>query len=406
MEGAGVTGTEGVIPQEAGGPATLPRHPGPPGGEAGGGEGGPSAPIPHPGEGGGTAGGTAGGGVGEGADTGGGSLALVERALREEPYSFSFFQAVRLLEKLNPERAPVGRFVDPDTEVVRFSVPPSLAFPPSEIHALELDDAGEAPAAMAVNFMGLTGPQGVLPYHYTLLVAERSRARDNTLRDFLDLFHHRMISLFYRAWEKHRFTVAYERGESDRLTEHLLDLVGVGLETLRGQLSVPDEALAFYAGLLSLMPRGAVALEQLIEDYFDVPASVEQFVGGWYSLPLRDQCALGDEANASARLGLGAVAGDEIWDQQARVRIRLGPMPRARYEEFLPTGSAYERLKALVRFFAHDQFDFEVQLTLSADEVPGCVLGEDSGEPQRLGWSTWIRTRPFERDADETVLVL
>lgn len=383
--------------------ADLTVSPGGPREEAGGGGGVPSTPPSHPGGGGGTAGATAGGG---GADAGIGSLALVERALREEPYSFSFFQAVRLLEKLNPERAPVGRFVDPDAEVARFSVPPSLAFPPSEIHALELDEAGAAPAEMAVNFMGLTGPQGVLPYHYTLLVAERSRARDDTLRDFLDLFHHRMISLFYRAWEKHRFTVAYERGESDRLTEHLLDLVGVGLETLRGRLGVPDEALAFYAGLLSLPPRGAVALEQLIEDFFDVPASVEQFVGGWYPLPLRDQCALGDGAGASAQLGLGAVAGDEIWDQQARVRIRLGPMPRARYEEFLPTGAAHERLRALVRFFGHDQFDFEVQLALSADEVPGLVLGADDGEPQRLGWSTWIRTRPLERDADETVLAL
>ncbi len=402
MEDAGVTGAEGVGPQEVGdGAATLSRHPGP-GGEAGVGGGVPSMPPSHPGGGGGEAGAPAGGG---GAGQGIGSLALVERALREEPYSFSFFQAVRLLERLNPERASVGRFVDPDAEVVRFSVPPSLAFPPSEIHALEVDEAGEAPAEMAVNFMGLTGPQGVLPYHYTLLVAERSRARDDALRDFLDLFHHRMISLFYRAWEKHRFTVAYERGESDRLTEHLLDLVGVGLETLRGRLGVPDEALAFYAGLLSLPPRGAVALEQLIEGFFDVPASVEQFVGGWYPLPLRDQCAL-DDGGASAQLGLGAVAGDEIWDQQARVRIRLGPMPRARYEEFLPTGAAHERLRALVRFFSHDQFDFEVQLALSADEVPGCVLGADGEEPQRLGWSTWIRTGPLGRDADETVLVL
>src|SRR5690606_8243754 len=201
---------------------------------------------------------------------------------------------------------------------------PSLAFPPSEIHALELGDAEAGPAEMVVNFMGLTGPQGVLPYHYTLLVAERQRARDEALREFLDLFHHRMISLFYRAWEKHRFTLAYERGEPDRLTEHLLDLVGVGLETLRGRLSVPDEALAFYAGLLALQPRGALALEQLIEDVFDVPAAIEQFVGGWYPLPERDQCAVGEEAGASTQLGLGAVAGDEIWDQQARVRIRLG----------------------------------------------------------------------------------
>lgn len=322
------------------------------------------------------------------------------------PLHLTFIAAMRRLESVFRSAPRFGEAGDPALEPVRFAQDPSLAFRGSALTGIVHDDE-TTPARVEVSYFGAFGPHGPFPTHLTQYIDDQRRQRgDRTWIGFLDIFHHRMISLFYRAWEKHRFTAAYERGESDRLTEHLLDLVGVGLETLRGRLSVPDEALAFYAGLLSLPPRGAVALEQLIEDFFDVPATVEQFVGGWYPLPLRDQCALGDGAGASAQLGLGAVAGDEIWDQQARVRIRLGPMPRARYEEFLPTGAAHERLRALVRFFGHDQFDFEVQLALSADEVPGLVLGADDGEPQRLGWSTWIRTRPLGRDADETVLVL
>jgi type VI secretion system protein ImpH len=330
-------------------------------------------------------------------------LSPLEAELRDNPHSFSFFQAVRALERLRPGRPGPGRFVDPGREFVRFGAHPSLAFPPSEIQALELPEDEDAPARMTVNFMGVTGPLGVLPHHYTLLLRERKRARDGAAEAFLDLFHHRMISLFYRAWEKHRFTLAREKGAEDRLEDHLLDLVGMGLPSQRGQLPIDDDALIHFGSLLGPQQRSAVALEQMIEDFFDVPVTVEQFVGGWYPLPRRDQTAVGDEDGASTRLGLGAVAGDEIWDQQARVRVRLGPLTREQFDAFLPTGSAHAPLKSLVRFFSHDQFDFEAQLVLGQEDVPGLVLG---GPDQPLGWTTWIRTRPGARDADETILSL
>ncbi|MBA4156218.1 MAG: type VI secretion system baseplate subunit TssG [Gemmatimonadetes bacterium] len=324
----------------------------------------------------------------------------LERALRREPTSFGFFQAVRLLERRRRDRAPVGHYADPADEVVRFSVNPAISFPPSEIHRLELPTEG--PARMSVNFLGLTGPQSVLPYHYSLLVAERLRARDGALASFLDLFHHRMLSLFYRAWERHQVAVAYEKGE-DPLRAHLLDLVGMGLESQQELLDVPDDVLAFYTGLLGPQPRSALALEQLLAAFFEVPVEIQQFVGGWYPLAKEDQCAVGAELGASTQLGLGAVVGDEIWDHQMRVRIRLGPLNRTQFDGFLPTGSAHEPLRALVRFFSHDQFDFEIQLVLARDDVPGCVLG--TGE-QPLGWGTWIRTTGLARDADETILSL
>lgn len=322
--------------------------------------------------------------------------------LRERPGSFDFFQAVRLLQRLQPEREPVGYFGDPANEAVRFSVPPSIGFPSSAIQALEMSEGGAA--QMEVNFLGLTGPQGVLPHHYTLLAAERKRAKDTALASFLDLFHHRLLSLFYRAWEKHRFAVLFENDGTDPLREHLLDLVGIGSSACRDRLPLSDDALVFYAGLLTPQTRGAAALQQLLEEYFGVPVEVEQFVGGWYRLPPSDQCALGEEGSASSRLGHGAVAGDEVWDQQAKVRIRLGPLKREQYDDFLPTGSAYESLRALVRFYSHDQFDFELRLVLREDDVPGYVLGAEM--PQPLGWASWIRTAPLGRDADDTLLRL
>ena len=324
-------------------------------------------------------------------------------ALRERPTAFEFFQAVRLLERLLPARQPVGRFGEPSDEVVRFTVTPDTVFPPSEIRALDLDHGG--PARLMVNFMGLTGPEGVLPYSYTLYLAERLRARDASLRDFLDLFHHRLISLFYRAWEKYRFTVSYERDRQDAVTRHLKDLVGVGIDALQERLSISDEALLYYAGLLGPQQRSAAALQQLIADYFDVPVQVEQFVGGWYPLSVGGQCNLGDEEDPSEQLGWGAVAGEEVWDPQARVRLRLGPLTRAQYDRFLPTGDAYRPLQTLTRFFSGEQFDFEVRLILARDQVPGCVLGADAPAAP-LGWCTWMRGRPLGRDPDDTILTL
>jgi type VI secretion system protein ImpH len=333
------------------------------------------------------------------------ALLALEDELRANPTAFGFFQAVQLLERMRPRRQAVGRFVDPAEEVVRFGVHRSISFPASEIQSLSMEDGG--PAMMRVNFLGLIGPSGVLPHHYTLLTVDRGRTRESAFGDFLDLFHHRILSLFYRAWRKNRVAVTIGTPE-DRLREHVLDLVGMGLPELRRDLPFEENALVFYSGLLATQQRSAVALEQMLEDYFEVPVEVRQFEGGWYGLPEWDLCELSDEeeAGASSRLGGGAVVGDEIWDPQSRIRIRIGPLPLHEYHRFLPTGDAYERLRELTRFYGNDEYEFELQPVLAATEVPGCVLGGEGGSPQPLGWSTWINSAVFPRDADETILRL
>ncbi len=331
----------------------------------------------------------------------------LEQRLRRTPTAFGFFQAVRVLERLRPGRAPVGGFGDPADEVVRFAVPSTLGFPPAEISALDLPEDEKLPARMSINFFGLTGPLGVLPHNYSLLVQERERARDGSLREFFDLFHHRLASLFYRAWRKLRPTVAAESGGDDRLHGHLLDLAGVGLDSLRARLPVPADAVAFYAGLLGMQPASAVAMEQLLGDFFGVPAEIQQFVGAWSRLRASDQTSLEEEGgDPSGMLGWGAVAGDEVWDAQAGVRVRLGPLTRAQFDAFLPTGAAHEQLRALTRLLSRGQAQVDVQLVLAREEVPGLVLGGDREPSQRIGWTTWIRSRPFERDADETTFSL
>ncbi|MGC0773946.1 MAG: type VI secretion system baseplate subunit TssG [Candidatus Acidiferrum sp.] len=340
------------------------------------------------------------------ATPGGGSdspvdLSEIEELLRSEPYRFEFFQAIRLLERLAPDRKPLGRFTNPAEEVARLGAHPSLSFPASEIQSIDWPEG--KPPSLAVNFMGVTGPQGPLPHFYTTLILSRLRSGDKTLRDFLDLFHHRMLSFFYQAWEKYRFAVSYERGERDRFSHHLLDLIGLGTAGLQERLAVPDDAFLFFAGILGQRPHSAHALELLLNDYFEVPFQVIQLIGGWFRLDEATECCIGERSTPSEQLGLGAVVGDEVWNQQARARIRIGPLELDDYLDFLPNGTAYEPLRALLRFWTNEEIDFEVQLILKREEVPRCQLGaEGDGAPQ-LGWVTWMKSKPMDRHPEETI---
>jgi len=328
----------------------------------------------------------------------------VEEDLRREPWSFAFFQAVRLLERLHPGSKPVGGFNNPDSEVARFRAHPSLSFPASEIQGMDWPDNG--PTEMTVNFMGLTGPEGVLPNSYTTLIIERQREDDFTLCDFIDLFNHRIISLFYRAWRKYRFDVVSEQGEQKKFSGYLLSVLGLGTGGMRKRQAISDDALIYYAGLLAQRPRSAQALQQILSDYFEVPVEIEQFCGNWYRLDPETQSRLSEEEADNVELGFGAVVGNEIWNQQSRVRIVLGPLSLERYVDFLPDGQSFEKLGAWVRFFSNDEWDFEVKLLLEHQQVPECTLGTAGRTGPRLGWVSWVKSAPFDRDPGDTVLMV
>jgi len=331
-------------------------------------------------------------------------LREIERLLREHPGRFDFFQAVRLVLRLSAGRKPAGHFFNPDEESVHFAVEPSLSFPPNNID--EIDWGGATPRVV-VTFMGLTGPAGVLPRCYSAFLLARIREQDRTLADFLDLFNHRLISLFYRGWEKYRFGVTYERDGIDRVSRYLACLVGLGTAGLTSRLGIPDERLLFYAGLLSLQARSATALKQLLEDHFNVRVEVEEFVGVWRQLGPGDQCAFLDCDSFSEQLGVAAIAGDAIWDQQSRIRLKLGPLSQEQYLSFLPSGGAWKPLRELTRFFCGPELEVEVQLFLEQSEVPRTDLGKDELTGPRLGWFSWIRSGPdFDRSPGDTVLLL
>jgi len=318
-----------------------------------------------------------------------------------ESYRFEFFQAVRLLERMSREREPVGRAGPPAHEIVRFRTRVSLAFPASAIHEIREGRRPGDPPEMVVTFLGMTGPLGVLPSAYTELLYERTRQKDNALWEFLDLFHHRLVSFFYRAWEKYRFPISYERTGEDAFTEYVFDLVGMGTPGLRGRLTVPDQALLHYAGLAAQRPHSATAIRAVLADYFQIPVKLLQFQGQWIPLDPEHRSRIGE---ANSTLGGDMICGARVFNAQSKFRVRLGPLTLREFESFLPEGSSFRPIAEWTRLFAGLEFDFDVQLVLKKEEVPPCQLG--GGSLPRLGWTTWLQTSELTEDPSEVILAV
>jgi type VI secretion system protein ImpH len=331
----------------------------------------------------------------------------VKQALFSRSYQFDFFQAVRLLGWVFPGRSGVGGKAKPHEEVARFGARLSLAFPPSAIHDIEWTPDTPAPARVIVAFMALTGTQGVLPFHYTERMIARKAVKDHTLSAFLDLFNHRMVSLFYRAWEKYHRAALYEaavlHGERpDAFTHSLFDLIGMGTEGLRGRMRIHDESLLLYAGLVAQRPHSASALRGILRDYFGMPVEIEQCLGNWHTLEPEDRCYLSPEQERN-QLGEGAILGEEVWDQQARFRIRAGPLEFLRFLDFLPGAPGLTKLLELTEFLTGRAAAFDVQVVLRKREVPYCRLDDEGLDAPRLGYMGWLKTEDFICDAHDAV---
>lgn len=324
-------------------------------------------------------------------------------AFREElsraPFRFDFFRALRLLECAHPDKPRLGQAARPADEPVRLGQDPSLAFAPSTLASFRPEDDG-GPAHLAVFFLGLFGPNGPLPLHLTEYARDRVRNQgDPTFARFADLFHHRILSLFYRAWADAQPSVSFDRPETDRFSTYVGAFFGLGPGSLRDRDAWPDLAKLHYAGRLSCGSRNAEGLADVIEGFFGVPTRIEQFVGHWLDLPPESQCRLGASPE-SGTLGVTAVSGSRVWICQDKFRIVLGPLALSEYRRLLSGTEGLARLAALVRNYVGDEFDWDVNLILRRDEVPPLVLG---GEAQ-LGLTAWLRAGSQDRDPSDLFL--
>jgi type VI secretion system protein ImpH len=331
------------------------------------------------------------------------NTASVKETLYGRPSRFEFFQAVRLLKRLREVRGGVGE-EEPDDEILRFRSAVSLAFPTSDITRLVPPGEEERAAVMTVGFLGMAsaGSFGSLPTPYAEEVLEQNSAKNFALRDFFDLFNHRWVALFYRAWEKYCLPVQYEAGDRRFFERALFGVIGMGSPGLGGRLAFEDRALLSRAGLLGMAPMPAVALESLLESYFEVPIEVEQFQPAWYGIDAEEQNRLGA---ANSRLGGDLFIGGRVRLSEFKFGVRLGPVDWDRYQEFFPVAPGFEALVDLVRLAVTPDLDFEIRLVLRAEEVPPLRLEHTPTRACRLGWSTWLASDERLRDAADAVLV-
>jgi len=320
-------------------------------------------------------------------------------ALESAPYKFNFYQALRLIEARNPDMDRVGRAKRPSGEAVRLGQEPSLIFAPSML--AEFRRGGKnAPDHLVNFFFGLFGPNGALPLHLTEFARDRERLhRDATFRGFADIFHHRMISLFYRAWAEARPAVQMDRPHDDGFSRYVGALFGIGLGSLRNRDALSDHAKLYMAGRLALQTRPAGGMQAMLEELFRVPMRVEQYVGEWMELPAASRFLLGKSPDTGT-LGVTASLGARVWGSQHKFRISCGPLGNKDFARFLPGAQSLHKLCATVRNYVGDELEWELRLLLMGSEVPNVVLGKQG----QLGWTSWIGEKKPESVTDDVVL--
>lgn len=325
-------------------------------------------------------------------------LNLLER-LAAGPYRYGFYQAMRLIEARFRDKPRFGTSARPSQDPIRLGQEASTAFAPATLSSFRPGDEARKPL-LKVRFFGLFGPNGPLPLHLTEYARSRERNdRDPTFQAFADIFHHRALSLFYRAWANAQPTVSFDRPEDDRYAFYVGALIGIATKELRDRDAMPDLAKLHYTGHLSNRTRHAEGLAQILSSFFAMPVRVACFIGDWLTMPEADRTRLGGGA-ATAGLGRTSLLGARVWSRQHKFRIVFGPLSLVQYDRLLPGGLSFHRLIPTVRNYAGDTLAWDVNLILRRSEVPRLQLGQQG----RLGWTTWVGTRPKPTDAADLFL--
>lgn len=322
------------------------------------------------------------------------------QAVQREPWAYDFFALLRRVEGLALRSPRLGTAKRPGAEALRLGQDPELDFAPAALTTLR--ERTEGPPRLGVRFFGLFGPMGPLPLHLSEYARDRQRNHaDATLVRFADIFHHRALLLFYRAWAQAQPAAQADRPDDDQFAKWVSALFGQAGAALRQADAVPDAAKRHVAAHLARPARNAESMVKVLRQYFDVPVSVESHVGHWMALRSEDRSRLGRQ---SARLGVTAVAGARVWDRQYKLRLQLGPLTWMRYQQFLPGRHALIELRDWMRQLIGFEFHWELRLVLQGPQVPELRIGRRAPVRHELGRSTWLGRHAPHADRGDLVL--
>ncbi len=328
-----------------------------------------------------------------------------ERALRErvltQASSYDFFVAVGMLERATPNAVRIGGDGPPDGESIRFRHDPSLAFSSGDITGVEYVEVPRGPHQalekrrhryhVTTSFLGLTGSASPMPLFMSeeLLQAQESGA---LRRDFLDLFHHRLLSLVYRIGIKFDVPREFTTDCNDAWTMRMLALAGLDAFSGRRTKHVPMWRMARIAPLLASRVRSAHVIERALQDVCsealgDAVVEMVQFAGGWSPIDPEQRTTLGV---LNSRLGHSSVLGVQCFDRAGKAVVRIGPL-QENFRRFLVDGDMYPVIRELLGLMAPEPIEFELDLVLAEHARPPFRLGVASG--QRVGIDSWLSSR-------------
>lgn len=300
----------------------------------------------------------------------------------ERPWKSGFLSIMRALAAQSPAVPVPGTALLPCEEKHRIGQRASLKFAPSEVAAVFND---ENRIRVQLYSLGIWGPQGPMPLHMSESAYTRIESQhDSTLTDFADIFHHRALSLFYRAWAASQSTASLDRPAEERFTFYIGSLIG---DDPQDSANLHPSTHARYAAAshLAREARNPEGLARALSFYFGVEVEVEEFVPSWIPLEPANRSVLGMPSPCAA-LGEQATLGQSIPDCQHRFRLVMGPLSLDQYLRLTPHGDDLPTLVDWVRTFVGHEFDWELKLLIEPRAAPCArMLAE-----HRLGYSTWL----------------
>lgn len=315
--------------------------------------------------------------------------------ISENPHEFGFYEAMRSIECFYNDKARLGETLKSSDDMIRLGQTPSAAFAPSTLSTVSTEK--DNLLHLKVLFFGMFGPNGALPLHLTEYANERVRtARDESFIHFMDMFHHRLLCLFYRAWANKEPTVHFDRPENDRFHLYTGSLLGIGTPAVHDRDQMPDNSKMHYAGHMSTQTHHAEGLGSVLQAFFNVPVKIKEYIGEWLVIPEQSRSYLGKSIDGG-KLGQDAVLGGKSWQRQYKFRVLIGPMDLKEYEGLLPGKAKLDQVSAILKNYVGMEMTWDINLVLKKEAIPKTKLGSFG----QLGWTTWLHSKSMERDAND-----
>jgi type VI secretion system protein ImpH len=314
----------------------------------------------------------------------------------EQLYKQDFAPLLRYLDANAPLASRIGYSVSPKQDCVRFGQTPLLHFHSSAFTEVRFG-AVNGNYKLKNSYWGMLGINGSLPNHLTEYAIERNyRLKDKTFAEFLDIFHHRFISLFYRAWADAECSVSHDRPEHDTFKQRI--------STFSGETNVQQEAFnqnqnihQYLSGLFSQKNRSSKVLSQLLSESLHLDVSIAEFQGCWYDIEPSEKTRLG---STNATLGMDSIIGERTFQRSFNFSINIGPIDYAQYMALLNNKQRIKSIIAITQKAVGQEYEFSINVLLKAYQTQPCQLGS-----AQLGINSWCQDKSSHLAQHDPILV-